>query len=153
MPKIRRLFKRIWRNNKGAVAVEAAIVIPILLVLTLAIVDFGRYYFTGITMKQATAEAARAVALRQTPTYVATVIDTSLGGVPQMSMADMSAVASAPYIVYCPISSTTTNMAKVEIQLEFVWLTPLGFLAGAATSGWTGANTIITISSEAVCAS
>jgi hypothetical protein len=153
MKHLRLMLSKFQKGNSGAVAVEAAIVIPILLVLTLSIADFGRYYFTGLTMKQATAEAARAVALRQTPVYVATLLDTSLGSVPQLALSDASTTAGVPSITYCPITSTSTSLAQVEIQLEFVWLTPLGFLYGADSSGWSGANSVITIASEAVCAS
>jgi hypothetical protein len=153
MKHLRLMLTNFRKGSSGAVAVESAIVIPILLVLTLSIADFGRYYFTGITMKQATTEAARAVALRQPASYVAALLDDSLGSVPQLALSDATVTTGVPFIVYCPISSTTTSLAKVEIQLEFVWLTPLGFLYGADSSGWSGANSVITIASEAVCAS
>ena len=153
MKHLRLMLSNFRKETSAAVAVEAAIVIPILLVLTLSIADFGRYYFTGLTMKQATSEAARAVALRQPASYVATLLDDSLGSVPQLALSDSTVTTGVPFIVYCPISSTATSLAKVEIQLEFVWLTPLGFLYGADTSGWSGANSVITIASEAVCAS
>lgn len=141
------------KGNTGAVAVEAAIVIPILLVLALSVADFGRYYFTALTMKQATAEAARAVALKESPSYVAALIENSLGAVPQFAAGDSLAKARVQSNLTCPPTpSTTANLIKVGIDLDFVWLTPLGFLYGADTSGWSGAMTNITISSEAVCA-
>ena len=148
------MLSKFRTGNSGAVAVESAIVIPILLVLTLSIADFGRYYFTGLTMKQATSEAARAVALKQSPIYVAALIENSLGAVPQLASGDSAAQARVQSNATCPPTlSTSATVIKVGIDLDFVWLTPLGFLYGADTSGWSGAMTNITIVSEAVCAS
>ena len=47
------------RNNRGATAVEFALVLPLFLLLVLGIVDFGRYFFVEHTLQYATREGMR----------------------------------------------------------------------------------------------
>ena len=50
-------------NDRGAAAVEFALVLPILLMIVCAIVDFGRAYNTRVTLTQAAREGVRVIAL------------------------------------------------------------------------------------------
>jgi Flp pilus assembly protein TadG len=56
-------MRRISVEDTGAAAVEFALVLPILLLLIFGIVDFGRLYFTQITLTDAAREGARVLAL------------------------------------------------------------------------------------------
>ena len=47
---------RLWRSRDGAAIAEMAIVFPVLLLLLIGVVDYGRLYYTSITV----ANAARA---------------------------------------------------------------------------------------------
>ena len=53
------MFKRIARNDKGATAVEFALVLPIFLLLIFGIIDFGWYFFVEHTLQYATREGMR----------------------------------------------------------------------------------------------
>lgn len=57
-------------TDRGAAAVEAALVLPILLLLVFGIIDFGRMLNAQITVNEAAREAARAVSLGYTPDEV-----------------------------------------------------------------------------------
>jgi Flp pilus assembly protein TadG len=52
------------RGDRGAAAVEFALVLPILLVLVLGIVEFGRAYFVQTTLSGAAREGVRIMALK-----------------------------------------------------------------------------------------
>jgi len=51
------------RSQRGSISVEAALLLPILMALTLAFVDFGRLMWTQTVVNSAAAEAARLAVL------------------------------------------------------------------------------------------
>lgn len=51
------------RRERGAIAVEFALLLPILLLLLMGIVEFGRGYNTQITLTQAAREGVRVMAI------------------------------------------------------------------------------------------
>jgi Flp pilus assembly protein TadG len=53
----RRLFV-MWRSDKGGALVELAVVLPVLILISIGVMDYGRVYFTSV----AVANAARAAA-------------------------------------------------------------------------------------------
>lgn len=61
-----------WRSlnrrtsDKGAVMAEFALILPVLLILTFGIIEFGRAYNTTVSLQGAAREAARALALCKT---------------------------------------------------------------------------------------
>ncbi len=56
----RRHRKSVWRsNNRGQGMVELLLVLPLLLLLLAGIFEFGRHYYTRLTLRHAVAEAAR----------------------------------------------------------------------------------------------
>ena len=48
-----------WKNNKGASAVEFALVLPILIVLLFGIVEFGLLMYNKAVITNASREGAR----------------------------------------------------------------------------------------------
>ncbi|WP_298585390.1 TadE/TadG family type IV pilus assembly protein [uncultured Kocuria sp.] len=53
----------LWRSERGAAAVEFALVVPILLALVLGIMEFGRAYNAQISLTHAARETARTMAI------------------------------------------------------------------------------------------
>ena len=68
--------RRAARGTSGQAMVEFALIIPILLVVFVAIADFGRIFAAGIAIEAATRDAAEAVANR----YVASPPGGSMSG-------------------------------------------------------------------------
>ena len=54
---------RSWRGDRGAAALEFALVLPLLLILSMAVIEFGRAYNTVISLQGAAREGARVLAL------------------------------------------------------------------------------------------
>ncbi|KLU11142.1 TadE/TadG family type IV pilus assembly protein [Kocuria sp. SM24M-10] len=52
-----------WREERGAVAVEFAFVVPVLLLILFGIMEFGRAYNTQISLTHAARETARHMAV------------------------------------------------------------------------------------------
>lgn len=50
---------RLWRDEKGGVAVEFAVAIPILVLMMLMVIDLGRAMFAYSTLNSASADAVR----------------------------------------------------------------------------------------------
>jgi len=69
------------RNDRGAAAVEFALVLIPLLLIIFAMVDFGYAYYTKITVANAAHEGARASALGDTSGEVTTRVTSIISGV------------------------------------------------------------------------
>lgn len=52
-----------WRSERGAVAVEFGLLLPLFLVLFLCIIEFGRAYNAQVSVTHAAREAARTMAI------------------------------------------------------------------------------------------
>lgn len=49
----------LWKRGKGQSLVELAIILPILLIILLGIIDFGRVFYAYVTITNASREGAR----------------------------------------------------------------------------------------------
>lgn len=61
------MFHRALRSERGAAAVEMALMLPVLILLIGGIVDFGRAYYTQIMLTNAAREGARAAVVLADP--------------------------------------------------------------------------------------
>jgi Flp pilus assembly protein TadG len=113
------------RDDRGAAAVEFALVLPVLLLVIFGIIDFGRLLYAKITLSEAAHAGARAAALvgesaaQDEVAKSVTGLDTSAGPV----TATVSACANDP-----------TADATVTVHYTFKLVTPLGILAGIGGS-------------------
>lgn len=62
------MLRRFWENEDGQSLVEFALVLPILLLLICAIIDFGWLYYNQITLNNAAREGARYAVIHYDPT-------------------------------------------------------------------------------------
>jgi len=108
-------------RERGAAAVEFALVMPILLLLVFAIIDFGRLLNQQITLTEAAREGARATSISNEIEGQARV-DLVLDGISPVTTT----------ITPCPITPGPTDDAVVNIQHEFSFVTPVGILADLA---------------------
>ncbi len=110
--------KRRSREDQGSAAVEFALVLPVLLLIIFAIIDFGRMLNARIILSQAAHEGARAVEVTDDPDQaqarVAMTLDNLAGGI------------TAQSIVTCDESPD----ASVTLTYQFSYVTPLAIFAG-----------------------
>lgn len=107
------------RHDRGAAAVEMALVMPLLLLIVCAIIDFGRMYNTQITITQAAREGARAAAYGQSAAQIEDRVDLATS-----SLAEPVNVTST---TTCPNSN---DVAEVTVQYDFEFVTPFAMLSG-----------------------
>ena len=92
--------------ERGAAAVEFALILPLLILLIGGIIDFGRAYFTQIELTNAAREGARAA-----------VVSTA-------STADIEARANAAGVAGMTTTVDTAcpgDNAKVTTSVDFTW--------------------------------
>ena len=113
---------RFARSERGAAMVEMALVLPIIILLFLGMIDFGRAFFLYNNLTNAAREGARFGAAQTSP--VDTVqIRTRV----EQRIQDFSGVAAATNKVKVTVSSLTNpSDIKVEVvNYPFTPITPL----------------------------
>jgi Flp pilus assembly protein TadG len=124
-------------NDRGAAAVEFALLLPVLLLLLFGLIDFGRALNAQITITQAAREGARLEALNQPNVVTKTeAAATGLSGV------------TATIVTACPVGSGAGIDAQVQVTYPFTFVTPIGAIA--AFFGGSGAGAPITLTAEGV---
>lgn len=122
------------RSSRGTTAVEFAIVVPLLLLILLGLIDFGRLLFVQVSLNAASREGARAASLYQ-PTSsqqgdvvgrVTQVVQDSSPGTAKLSALGASALAVNASALCSP--SLSNEMTTVSVSVPFRWITPVGFL-------------------------
>jgi Flp pilus assembly protein TadG len=111
------------KRDRGAAAVEFALLLPLLLLIVFGIVDFGRALNAQITLTQAAREGARLAALGQ-PNVV---------GRTQSAATGLSPVAVT--VTACAPGGSGAN-ATVQVSYSFSFVTPVGAIAGLFGSGF-----------------
>jgi Flp pilus assembly protein TadG len=121
---------RAERNERGAAAVELALVLPLVLLLVCGIVDFGRMLNIQITLSAAAREGARWAALNQ-PNPASRVALAAPGLAPVVTVSG------------CPASPPPGTNATVVASTTYTLLTPLNTISGLFGGGVPGTVTLI----------
>ena len=109
---------KLGRDERGAVVVEFALVLPLLVIFVFGIVEFGRAYNAKIQLTSAVREGARAAALGG-PSITTAVIEDKTKDAASGLDADGIAVVSTR------CESTTSVNATVTATYEFDYDIPL----------------------------
>jgi Flp pilus assembly protein TadG len=115
------------RGERGAAAVEFALVLPLLVLLVFGITEFGRVYYVQTTISGAAREGARAMALQNSPTGARAAAQSAAPGL-GLSAGQISVTTLNPLGSTCPTNSTgtgTTTQAKVTITYPMTFVTGL----------------------------
>ena len=109
------------RREHGAVAVEMAIILPLLLLVIGGIVDFGRLLFTQNIVTNAAREGARAWALGYDEPTTFARVDQAMLGVPAGTYTRTHGPA-------CPSTPLATSVATVTVTVtnfDFIFPIPV----------------------------
>jgi Flp pilus assembly protein TadG len=101
-------------RDRGAAAVEFALVLPLLVALVFGLIDFGRAYNQQISLTQLAREGARLISLNKTD-YVARMVaaaPSSLG----ITASNITAVT------VCSATSTAAGDATVKVTKTFTFI-------------------------------
>ena len=128
-------------RDRGATAVEFALLLPLLLLLVFGIIDFGRALNAQITLTQAARTGARLAALGQPNVASAT----------QAAATGLSPVTVA--VTPCPSGATQTTAAVVTASYSFSFVTPIGAIAGLFGGKGLGAPITLSATGRMPCES
>ena len=133
-------------SERGAAAVEFALLLPLLLLLVFGIIDFGRAINAQITITQAAREGARAHALaqsdwRQRAVNAAIGLNLDPNAPPTGNVTD---------VADCPATggAAAGDDAKIQVTYSFSFVTPVGAIAGIF--GGSGFGSPITLTANGV---
>ncbi len=119
------------RGDRGATAVEFAIVVPLLLLILFGLIDFGRLFFVEVSLNAASREGARASALHRPSGQVTQVSQNSAYGLASVSSLGLTSTLTVVPGAGCPANPSPTDMTQVSVNVPFRWLTPIAFTMGA----------------------
>ena len=124
-------------GETGALALEMALIAPLLILLTFGVVEFGLWIFNSAQASQAAREATRVAMVAPTPPGTITsgpVYEAATRGV----WADAVAVTSTCSPVSCDYGGTVT----VTVGWTHSFLTPIAFaVAGSSSVDVSGEST------------
>ena len=107
------------RDERGASAVEFALLLPVLLLLVLGIVEFGRGFQVSGTLSAAAREGVRVMALQNDPAAARTAVR---GAAPTLD----PALTNAQITVTPAACPTTTGATPVNVRVTVEY--PMPFL-------------------------
>jgi len=141
-----RFAKRARDGERGVVAVEFAMVVPLLLLLLLGVIDFGRAMYVKNSLVYAASQGARVAAIHNSNwSAVTNQVVTDLN-IRRLAGTTESEVVTVTSTTACPTDaagSPDTATVSVTVNLPFHWITPVGLLPAAgninslsATATW-----------------
>ena len=136
---MRRRTARPAPPDRGAAAVEFALLLPVLLLLVFGIIDFGRALNAQITLTQAAREGARLDALGN-PNVVSGT---------QAAAAGLSPVTVT--VTTCQPNAGASANATVKAVYSFQFVTPIAAISRMFGAGNLGANMTLTATGVMPC--
>ena len=126
------MFKRL-RNQRGAALLETAVTLPLVLLVSVSIFEFGRAYQTWQVLTNAAREGARVSVLEAyTDDQVTTTVRNYLTG----GRLTNAASASISVVRNVPFGATTASRITVNYPFQFMVLSPVARLVrGNSTVG------------------
>jgi Flp pilus assembly protein TadG len=132
------------KNERGATVVEFAVVLPILLLILLSMIDFGRYFYVRISLSSASFEVADAVsrglistsddATQKTTKILAISNDVSPGIAGFAQLNSSAQLTLTPLPSACP---STTGLITVKLSTSFNSISPISSFFSEASSSTT----------------
>ncbi|WP_309050771.1 TadE/TadG family type IV pilus assembly protein [Streptomyces sp.] len=113
----------LWRSERGAAAVEFALVLPLLLLIVLGTIEFGRAYNAQISLTHAARESARTMAI--TSNWVEAV-STGRSAAPSLNSTAMT---------FTPSSTTCTANSTVNVTVTYPLQTVTGIADNMTLTG------------------
>ena len=113
----------VLNGDRGAVAVEFALILPLLILLILLMIDFGRLFFIQISLNSASREAVRGSSLAMSASMVESLAVKSAPGV--AALASLSDLENLRVILTPCSTSASGESTSVEVHATFKWITPV----------------------------
>ena len=128
---LRRRLARSLREA-GQTLVEFALILPIMLLLIFALVDFGRGFYTWLILTNGAREGARVGATQQDYNAIVTRIQEATGTLDQDRLT----------ITLTNVQGPRGEPIEVDLEYDFEFVTPIGGILNIVSGGNLDAPTI-----------
>ena len=128
---LRSWFARTLREA-GQTLVEFALILPIMLLLIFALVDFGRGFYTWLILTNGAREGARVGATQQDYNAIVTRIQEATGTLDQDRLT----------ITLTNVQGPRGEPIEVDLEYDFEFVTPIGGILNIVSGGNLEAPTI-----------
>jgi len=122
---LRRFLPRLAPRERGQTLVEFALILPLMLLLIFALVDFGRGFYTWLIVTNGAREGARVGATQQDYNAIMTRIRQATDTLDQDRMT----------VTLRNVQGPRGEPIAVEIRYDFDWVTPIGPLLNIVSGG------------------
>ena len=137
-------------RDRGATAVEFALLLPVLLLLLFGIIDFGRALNAQITLTQAVREGARLASFGQGNAATMSQANATVVSRTQAAATGLSPV-TVTVTTSCPVNAGAGVDAVVNVSYAFSFVTPVGAIAAMFGSVAYGSGLTLTAQGEMPC--
>jgi Flp pilus assembly protein TadG len=131
--------KRLLKNERGAALIEAAVTIPIILLISVGIFEFGRAYQTWQVLTNAAREGARVAVIEGTSDAQITAAVRgylTIGGIPGAGTTMVSIDHNVALASSIPGAPSSGSRITVNYPFEFIVLNPVvRLITPASTAG------------------
>ncbi len=134
---LRALFRRIRETDAGQALVEFALVLPVMLLMLFALVDFGRGFYSWLIVTNAAREGARVGATQKPLTDIQQRITDSAAGI---DTSDLT-------ITVTNVQGPRGQPIVVDLSYDFTFVTPIGNILNLMSGGTLNAPTITSTAS------
>ena len=145
--------RSVSRCEKGATTVEFALILPLLLVLIIGLVDFGRMGFVQVSVTSASREGARYSSLYSAgvPSNQALIDFTRAAAPAAATVSQLSGTATLTVTsTQCSTTQSSEN-TSVTVSTNFSWLLPVGLLRMLGPSAASLQDFVITSTGTMRC--
>jgi Flp pilus assembly protein TadG len=118
---------RYLRDERGAAAVEFALLLPVLLLLVFGLMEFSRLYNVQISLSNAAREGARSMAIENN---TAVARSAAIAAAPSVTPAITAAQISVSPSPTCAAGATATVRITYDVALMTGWFGPNLTLTG-----------------------
>ena len=151
------------RSEKGAAALEFAIIVPVLLLLVLGLMDIGRLLLVNMSLLSAAQQGARVSAMTSSATAgSASTVGSAVSSAVPLAIIRLSLLGDTVNctggLTTCVLPTITTSCAgtnsgttTISAAMAFHWMTPLELIWRFDTTTRTGSSTNVTQTVTAQC--
>lgn len=131
------LARKLRQSDAGQSLVEFTLILPLLLILLFAIVDFGRAFYTWNSLSNAAREGARVAAVQGSNAQINSAVTAAMGGL----------TTTSPTLTrtYTNVQAAKGETVTVTLNYQFTYVTPISpllvFIGGSSIANPTLTST------------
>lgn len=139
-------------RERGAVAVEFALLTPVFLLILGLLVDFSRIGFVQISLNSAAREGVRSSSFGLSTTDITTTARSASGGAARIAQLSTNGTVTVTQVRSCSASTTLGRTTEVSVSTAFNWVTPVKLFTFMSSNSSLTKNLVLQARGVMVCA-